>query len=203
MAHKHRQFSSLKKQPLSCVLEMTSATMPSLEALSFLRTLLAGDRAIPQNVASPAFPSPNPPLGAAAPGRAWRGPTPSPRPDRDLSPRPQPDAVTQLPVLHRGRGVGCADTPVGRVSTPPAAALAVSQQQGKGPSTQDPMRASAARTKSGSGGTAQPLEPPALRGVGGWGADRGGFLPQTGLTQLRAPSPPSSGGNRENESCRS
>ena len=203
MAHKHRQFSSLKKQPLSCVLEMASATMPNLEDLSFLRSLLAGDRAVPRNVASPALPSPSPPLGAAAPGRAWWGPTPSPRPDRDLSPRPQPDAVTQLPVLQGGRGVRCADTPVGRVSTRPTAALAPSQQQGKGPSTQDPMRASATGTRSGSGGKAQPLEPPALRGVGGWGADRGGFLPQTGLTRLKAPSPPSSGGNRENESCKS
>ena len=203
MAHKHRQFSSLKKQPLSCVLEMASATMPNLEDLSFLRSLLAGDRAVPRNVASPALPSPSPPLGAAAPGRVWWGPTPSPRPDRDLSPRPQPDAVTQLPVLQGGRGVRCADTPVGRVSTLPAAALAPSQQQGKGPSTQDPVRASAAGTRSGSGGKAQPLEPPALRGVGGWGADHGGFLPQRGLTRLRAPSPPSSGGNRENESCKS
>ncbi|CAI9169075.1 unnamed protein product [Rangifer tarandus platyrhynchus] len=72
------------------------------------------------------------------------------RPAQDLSPRPQ------LLTLHGGPGC-CADTPVAGVSAPPAAALAPSQQQGKGPIAQDPVRASVTGTRNGSGGKAQSL----------------------------------------------
>ncbi|CAN0405801.1 unnamed protein product [Rangifer tarandus platyrhynchus] len=71
-------------------------------------------------------------------------------PAQDLSPRPQ------LLTLHGGPGC-CADTPVAGVSAPPAAALAPSQQQGKGPIAQDPVRASVTGTRNGSGGKAQSL----------------------------------------------